>query len=197
MFLFFCLWKRQCFMAIESRSHMCISCCTNIVQCSAWNKARVEASRQAGSSFHEQLIAGYSSISIIQIGLSHKHRPVCLWIKPKKKRGRSNASLLFKTVKEIWVKTQLRIEKKESKPFYGDFPLPPPLPCGDFWQRAKRQSILSPQLLSIFRDKQKKRGGRAGACATMFKDSRRAGSVFCAQHFQCLKQVFQYRNTGV
>lgn len=196
MFLFFCLWKRQCFMAIESRSHMCISCCTNIVQCSAWNKARVEASRQAVVSMNNWLqatppSASYRSVYPTNTGLcaSESSR--------KKKRGRSNASLLFKTVKEIWVKTQLRIEKKESKPFYGDFPLPPPLPCGDFWQRAKRQSILSPQLLSIFRDKQKKRGGRAGACATMFKDSRRAGSVFCAQHFQCLKQVFQYRNTGV
>lgn len=53
----------------------------------------------------------------------------------------------------------MRIEKKESKPFYGDFPLPPPpLPCGDFWQRTNRQSILSLQLLSIFRDKQKSAG---------------------------------------
>lgn len=34
-------------MAIEGRNHMCISCCTNIVQCSACNKARVEAGRQA------------------------------------------------------------------------------------------------------------------------------------------------------
>lgn len=41
-----CLWKRQCFMAIKGRSHVCISCCTNIVQCSAWNKARVKAADQ-------------------------------------------------------------------------------------------------------------------------------------------------------
>lgn len=79
-------------------------------------------------------------------------------------------------------KTQLRIEKKESKPFDGDFPLPPPplLPCGDFWQRTNRQSIQSLQLLSIFRDKLKKRWGGVGGLgelsAAVFTD-RRAGLV--------------------
>lgn len=136
---------------------MCISCCTNIVQCRAWNKKK--GWRQAGSSFHEPTDCRQ---------LLHQHRTdqfipqtqacVPLRRRKKKKKKRRNASLLFKTVKEIWVKTQLRIEKKESKPFYGDFPLPPPLPCGDFWQRTNRQSILSLQLLSIFRDKQKSAG---------------------------------------
>lgn len=156
------LWKRQCFMAIEGRSHMCISCCTNIVQCRAWNKGRADA----GGRFHEQLMqapsASYGSVYPTNTGLQMKKR--------------RNASLLFKTAKEIWVKTQLRIEKKESKPFYGDFPLPPPLPCGDFWQRMNRQSILSLQLLSIFRDKRKSAGEEFELVLPCSESS-----VFCTQ----------------
>lgn len=168
---------------------MCISCCTNIVQCSAWNKARAEAGRQAVVSMNNWLraappSASYRSVYPTNTGL-------CASESSRKKRERSNASLLFKTVKEIWVKTQLRIEEKRNPNLFMEiFPLPPPLPCGDFWQRTNRQSILSLQLLSIFRDKQKRRGGRVGAGAAVFKDSRRAGSVFCTQHFPCLKPAF-------
>lgn len=81
--VWFRLWKRQCFMAIKGRSHMCISCCTNIVQCCAW----IEANRGGKQAVvHEQLIASYSSISVVWSGLSNKHRPVCLWIKLKNKK---------------------------------------------------------------------------------------------------------------
>lgn len=98
--LWFCLWKRQCFMAIEGRSHMCISCCTNIVQCRAWNKEK-GGGRQAAFSMNDWF-AGYSSISIVHIRLSHQQARVPL------NQAKRNASLLFKTVKEIWVSWGLR-----------------------------------------------------------------------------------------
>lgn len=47
------------------RSHMCISCCTNIVQCSAWNKPRGEGRQEV------PWVAGCCSISIAKICLSH------------------------------------------------------------------------------------------------------------------------------
>lgn len=56
------VWKRQCFMAIEGRSHVCISCCTNIVQCSAWNKAK-GGGRQAVVSMNNWLQAAPPSAS--------------------------------------------------------------------------------------------------------------------------------------
>lgn len=174
-------------MAIEGRSHMCISCCTNIVQCRAWNKEK-GGGRQAAFSMNDWF-AGYSSISIVHIRLSHQQARVPL------NQAKRNASLLFKTVKEIWVSWGLR--KRNPNLFYGDFPLPPPLPCGDFWQHTNRQSILSLQLLSIFRDKRKKGAGEElELCAAMLGDSRRAG-VFCTQLCsKCLKLVFSLQKCG-
>lgn len=99
------------------------------------------------------------------------------------KKKRRNASLSVQDCKRDL--SQLRIEKKESKPFYGDFPLPPPLPCGDFWQRTNRQSILSLQLLSIFRDKRKKSAGEElELVLPCFRDG------VCLQTLQHLKPFF-------
>lgn len=78
----------------------------------------------------------------------------------------------------------MRIEKKESKPLYGDFPLPSPLPCGDFWQRTKRQRVLSLQLLSIFGDKRKSAG----------EELRQRQLESCSQ--LCLKLVFSLQRCG-
>lgn len=86
------LWKRQCFMAIEGRSHMCISCCTNIVQCRAWNKKK--GWRQAGSSFHEPTDCRQ---------LLHQHRTdqfipqtqACVPLRRKKKKKEEKKCLPF------------------------------------------------------------------------------------------------------
>lgn len=174
-------------MAIEGRSHMCISCCTNIVQCRAWNKEK-GGGRQAAFSMNDWF-AGL---------LLHQHRthPFIPPAGPCASKSSKKKCLPFvqDCKRDL---SQLRIEKKESKPFYGDFPLPPPLPCGDFWQHTNRQSILSLQLLSIFRDKRKKGAGEElELCAAMLGDSRRAG-VFCTQLCsKCLKLVFSLQKCG-
>lgn len=114
------LWKRQCFMAIKGRSHMCISCCTNIVQCRAWNKQKkVEAGRQGRQARLLPPSASHRPVypTNTSLGASKSSNT--------KKRGRREEMPSFcSTVKEIWVSWGLR--KKESKPFYGDFLSLPP-----------------------------------------------------------------------
>ena len=184
--VWFCLWKRQCFMAIEGRSHMCISCCTNIVQCSAWNKARVEAN-MAGSSFHERLIAGFSSISIIQISLSHKHRPECLWIKQKKRE--EMPPFCSRLEKRFESKPSWGLRKRNPNLLMEIFPSLLLFPAVTFGNVRTVRASKASSYSAFSGTSRKSVGGRVEAFAAIFTDRSRAGPVFCTQPLLCLKQV--------
>lgn len=128
---------------------MCISCCTNIVQCSACNKARVEAVVSMNNWLQASSPSAlYGSVYPTNIGL-------CASESSKKKKVEKKWLPFVHDCKRDLSENPEDWEKG-IQTFLWRFspPPPPPLPCGDFWQRMNRQSILSLQLLSIFRDKQ-------------------------------------------
>lgn len=113
------LWKRQCFMAIKGRSHMCISCCTNIVQCRAWNKQKkVEAGRQGRQARLLPPSASHRPVypTNTSLGASKSSNT------KKKRKKRRNAFLLFDCKRDL---SQLRIEEKGIQTFLWRFSLPP------------------------------------------------------------------------
>lgn len=115
-------WKRQCFMATEGKSHVCISCCTNIVQCSAWKEAR--ANRQA----------------VVSRLLLHQHR-VDQFIPQTQEKKRAFCS---RPEKRFESEPSWGLREKESKPFDGDFLLFPAVTFGNVRTvRASKASSYS------------------------------------------------------
>lgn len=115
------------FMAREGRSHVCISCCTNIVQCRVWKDDGVEGGAL-------EALTSESGRARTKKTAQGKERRL---------------PFVFRDCERDL--SQWGIERRGVQTFpwrfsspHPDSPSPlPSLPCSDFWQRWSRQSVLS------------------------------------------------------